>query len=66
MAETDIPMAAFRCNYGLFKYIWMPFHLKNAPMGFQLVMVKVLSGVIWQCVVVYLDDIVVYLASTEE
>ena len=29
MREEDIPKTAFRCHYGLFEFIDMPFALKN-------------------------------------
>ena len=66
MAEADIPKTAFRCHLGLFEYLRMPFGLANGPAVFQRTMDKVLAGLIGRCVFVYLDDLVVYSASTEE
>ena len=35
MREEDIPKTAFRCLYGHFEFVAMPFGLKNAPYTFQ-------------------------------
>ena len=66
VAEDDIPKTAFRCHRGLFEFVRMPFGLANAPAVFQRVMDKLLSGLIGKCVLVYLDDIVVYSNSAED
>ena len=66
MAEADIPKTAFRCHRGLFKFLRMPFGLANAPAVFQRTMDKLLSGLIGMCVLVYLDDIVVYSKDSKD
>ena len=63
VAEADIPKTTFRCHRGLFEFVRMPFGLANSPAVFQRVIDKLLSGLVGKCVLVYLDDIVVYSNS---
>ena len=42
------------------RFVTMPFGLCNAPGTFQRLMEKVLHGLLYRCVLVYLDDIIVY------
>ena len=48
------------------RYITMPFGLCNAPATFQRLMEKVLKGMVWDMVVVYLDDVVVFSRNVED
>ncbi|XP_069498702.1 uncharacterized protein, partial [Ambystoma mexicanum] len=64
--EGDEWKTAFRTKYGLFEYQVMPFGLCNAPAAFQYFMNDVLRELIDVCVVVYIDDILVYSSSEEE
>ena len=66
VAETDIPKTAFRCHQGLFEFVRVPFGLTNAPAVFQRAMDKLLSDLVGKCVLVYLDDIVVYSKSADD
>jgi hypothetical protein len=51
---------------GLYKFTRMPFGLVNAPETFQRAMDIILSGVRWECVIVYLDEISIISNSFEE
>ena len=53
-------LTAFRTKYGHFKYLVMPFGLKNAPGTFQALMNSILGELIDRGILVYIDDILVY------
>lgn len=56
---------AFRTRYGHFEYRVMPFGLANAPATFQSYVNKALVGLIDVCLVVYLDDILIFSQDAE-
>ena len=57
---------AFCTRYGQFKFTVMPFGLCNAPATFQRVMNRTFFELLDQCVLLYLDDILVFSRSTEQ
>ena len=65
MAEKDKAKTAFVTSNGLYEFNVLPFGLTNAPATFQRYMDKVLAGLKWQCLLVYLDDVCVYSKSFE-
>jgi hypothetical protein len=65
IAEGDEWKTAFRTRYGSFEWCVMPFGLSNAPAAFQRFMNDVFADLLDVCVVVYLDDILIYSDSTE-
>ena len=66
VAEEDKEKTAFLTRYGLYQFTRMPFGLSNSPATFQRAMHLVLNGLIWESVIVYLDDINVMGATVEE
>ena len=60
IAEGDEWKTTFRTRYGTFKWSVMPFGLTNAPAAFQHFMNNMLSDLLDVCIVVYLDDILIY------
>ena len=60
VAEEDQDKTTFTCHAGTYKFLRLPFGLRNAPATFQRAMDIILSKVRWRYVLVYLDDIIVF------
>ena len=54
-------MTAFRTKFGLFEFLIMPFRLTNTPVTFQRMINQVLNEYLDRFIVVYLDDILIFL-----
>ena len=57
---------AFCTHYDSFKWRVMPFGLTNAPATFQCFMNDIFSDLLDVCMLVYLDNILIYSNSEEE
>ena len=61
IADSDEWKTAFRTCYGSFEWSVMSFGLTNAPMAFQRFMNNIFSNLLDVYVMIYLDDILIYL-----
>ena len=64
--EADIHRTTFRTRYGHYEFMVVPFGLTNVPSVFMSLMNGVFHTYLDQCVIVFLDDILIYLKTEEE
>ena len=64
--EGDEWKTTFCTHYSSFEWCVMPFRLTNIPAAFQHFMNDIFSNLLDVCMLVYLDDILIYSNSEEE
>ena len=60
---ADRDKTTFTSHFGLYRFLRMPFGLRNAPATFQRAMDVILASVRWQVALVYLDDVIIFSKS---
>jgi hypothetical protein len=63
---SDEWKTAFKIQYGLYEYTVMLFGLSNAPATFQNMMNHIFWDILDLGLIVYLDDILIYVETVEE
>ena len=66
IAKGDEWKTAFRTCYGSFEWKVMPFGLTNALAAFQHFMNDIFADMVDVCVIIYLDDILVYSDNIDQ
>ncbi|GJP85369.1 hypothetical protein CLOP_g15479 [Closterium sp. NIES-67] len=66
MADDSVHKTAFQTRYGSYEYLVMPFGLTNALATFQAEMNHILRPLLDECVVVYLDEILIYSRDMQQ
>src|SRR6266542_1919920 len=64
--EGNKAKTAFSTSWGHYEYNVMPFGLKGVPATFQRLMTKVLGPYLYDFVMVYLDDIIIFSPTMDE
>ncbi|GKA50936.1 putative nucleotidyltransferase, ribonuclease H, partial [Tanacetum coccineum] len=64
--DDDISRTAFRTRYGHFEFTVMPFGLTNTPVVFMDLMNRVCKPYLDKFVIVFIDDILIYLKTEED
>ena len=64
--DEDIFKTTFRTQYGHYEFVVMPFELTNAPLVFMCLMNNAMHKYLDKFVVMFIDDILIYLKYEEE
>ena len=66
MHPDDCHKTAFACRFGLFEFTVSPFGLTNSPASFMRMQNRIFFDLVDQCVVYYVDDILIYSSTYEQ
>ena len=66
MAHDSIEKTAFTCHKGSYEWLRLPFGLTAAPAIFQRAMNEVMAGLLGKCMLIYIDDLIVFSRTREE
>ncbi|GJP46255.1 hypothetical protein CLOM_g5561, partial [Closterium sp. NIES-68] len=66
VAVEDCHRTTFRTRYESYEYLVMPFGLTNTPSTFQMTMNDIFRELLDRCVIIYLDNILIYSRSREQ
>ena len=66
MREEDIPKTTFKCHYGHFEFVVMPFGLKSYPVIFQSCMNNMFHKQLCNFVLFFFDHMLIYSKMWKE
>ena len=66
LKEENISKTTFRTRYGHYEFTVVPFGLTNTPATFMCLMNGIFRKYLDKCIIVFLDDILIYSKSEEE
>lgn len=66
MSDKDREKTAFITPFGLYEYLRMPMGLSTAPATFQRLMQTTMNDLVFQIMLVYLDDLLIYSKNFTE
>jgi hypothetical protein len=66
ITDEDVPKTAFNTPFGHYEFKVLCFGLSNAPATFQSQMNKIFGSMTGRCMVVYLDDVLIFSKTFEE
>ena len=66
LSEEAKEKTAFTTSQGLYQFKVLPFGLCNAPSTFERLMDRILQGLRWQILLVYLDDVIIFSRTIQE
>jgi hypothetical protein len=66
LKESTRPLTAFKTHRGLYEFKVMPFGVINGPPVFQRFMNEIFASILWNYILVYIDDLIIYSQSFED